>query len=469
MTPDPILQAIEHFRAGRYNESAEICVGILAGNADNPEINHLLGFIRFNQGKSDDGVALLKRAVSAPNATAEMHNNYGALLNQLGRTDEAIAALNRALALKPNYADALNNLGIAYREAKNTDAAIAAFKRAVELSPDLPHAKANLRSAYRDVVPAWHFAMMGDKRRNTAYRAAIARAVPGKRVLDIGTGAGLLAMMAARAGALTVTTCERVGLIADRARDIVALNGLATRVKVIGKSSTDLVPGRDLPERAEVLITETFASGLMGEGIFPTLEHAHQHLLTPDAAVIPAGGSVMGYLAGGDTLKGMLFADRIEDFNLTPFNDFAPPVLASSLDGVPHEALSDDLELLRFDFREKSFPMATRPHARDGHQARPLRRRRAMDQDRAGSRDQLRQPPRAQRRTQRPLDAYAAPFPETVALGGGRRGGHRCGPQPPAGEYRSGGVMVRTGADTVGLESGAQKRTRTSTPCSTST
>ena len=144
-------------------------------------------------------------------------------------------------------------------------------------------------------------------------------------------------------------------------QDIVALNGLATRVKVIGKSSTDLMPGRDLPERAEVLITETFTSGLMGEGIFPTLEHAHQHLLTPDAAVIPAVGSVMGYLAGGDTLKGMLFADRIEDFDLTPFNDFAPPVLASSLDGVPHEALSDDLELLRFDFREKSFPMAKRP------------------------------------------------------------------------------------------------------------
>ena len=203
--------------------------------------------------------------------------------------------------------------------------------------------------------------MMDDKPRNSAYRAAIARAVPGKRVLDIGTGAGLLAMIAARAGALTVTACEKVALIADRARDIVALNGLATRVKVIPKSSMDLVLGRDLPERAEVLITETFTSGLLGEGIFPTLEHAHQHLLTPDAAVIPAIGSVMGYLVGGDTLQGLLFADRIEDFNLTPFNDFAPPVLATSLDGVPHEALSDDLELLRFDFREKSFPMAKRP------------------------------------------------------------------------------------------------------------
>src|SRR6266566_5693888 len=361
MISEPILQAFQLFQNGQYDEAGEHCRMFLAGDPGHAEMNHLLGVIRFHQGRTIEALDFMKRAVSAPGATAEMHNNYGAALNKLGRNEEAVAAFNHALALKPDYADALNNLGVIYRDAKNTDAAIDAFRRAVALSPDSPQASANLRSAYRDVVPAWHFAMMDDKPRNTAYRAAIARAVPGKRVLEIGTGAGLLAMMAARAGALTVTTCERVGLIADRARDIVALNGLATRVTVIGKSSTDLVPGRDLPERAEVLITETFASGLMGEGIFPTLEHAHQHLLTPDAAVIPAAGSVMGYLAGGDALKAMLFADRIEDFNLTPFNDFAPPVLASSLDGVPHEALSDDLELLRFDFREKSFPMAKRP------------------------------------------------------------------------------------------------------------
>jgi type II protein arginine methyltransferase len=302
----------------------------------------------------------MKRAVSAPEASAEMHNNYGAALNKLGRNEEAVAAFNHALALKPDYADALNNLGVIYRDAKNTDAAIDAFRRAVALSPESPQASANLRSAYRDVVPAWHFAMMDDKRRNSAYDAALRRAVAGKRVLDIGTGAGLLAMMAARAGASAVTTCETVGVIADRAREIIARNGFAERIKVVGKPSTELTVGQDLPQRAQVLVTETFASGLIGEGVLPTLEHAHEHLLTQDAAIIPSAGMVMGYLAGGDTLKGMLFVDKIEGLDFSPFNDFAPSMLAASLDAIPHQPMSADVELLRFDFTQKSFPMGNR-------------------------------------------------------------------------------------------------------------
>ncbi len=321
MASDPILQAVDHFRAGRYGEAAAICVDLRGRDPENAEINHLLGVIRYHQGDSADAIKLLTQAVAAAGASAEMHNNFGAVLKQLGRTEEALVAFHRALELKPDYADALNNLGVLYRDAKNTDAAIAAFQKAVDLNPDQPQAKANLRSAYRDVVPAWHFAMMDDHSRNDAYEAALRRGAPGKRVLDIGTGSGLLAMMAARAGASAVTTCEAVGLIANRARLIVARNGLEGRVTVIGKPSTELVVGRDVPERAEVLVTETFASGLIGEGIVETLEHAHRHLLTPGATIIPAGGSVMGYLAGGDTLKGMLFVDRIAGFDLSPFND----------------------------------------------------------------------------------------------------------------------------------------------------
>ena len=356
MPSDPLSQAIEHFRFGRLKEAEACCRVVLGRDPEHAEANHLLGAMRFQRGMNEEALAFLKRAAASPHATAEIHNHLGSAFNRLGRKDEAAQAFERAIVIDPGYADALHNLGVIYSETQKTEQALDALRQAVALKPDLLQMNPNLRSVYQGVAPAWHFQMMDDSKRNETYEAAIRRAAPGKRVLDIGTGAGLLALMAARAGAAKVTTCESVGLMAARAREIIAQNGLADRITVIPKSSTDMVVPRDMPARAEVLVTEIFASGLITEGILPTIEHAHEHLLQPDAAIIPAAASIMGYLAGGPALQGMLFVGKIAGFDLSAFNDFAPSMLAISLDHVQHEALSDDIELMRFDLKEKRFP-----------------------------------------------------------------------------------------------------------------
>lgn len=67
-------------------------------------------------------------------------------------------------------------------------------------------------------IPKCHFRIVRDGVRNPAYDDALPRAVkPALRVLDIGAGTGLVAMMAARAGARDVVTCEMNPAIADGA------------------------------------------------------------------------------------------------------------------------------------------------------------------------------------------------------------------------------------------------------------
>jgi type II protein arginine methyltransferase len=121
-----------------------------------------------------------------------------------------------------------------------------------------------------------------------------------------------------------------------------------------------LTAGRELEQRAQLLITETFSSELLSEGILPTVEHAHRDLLTPDAVVIPRIASARAYLAGGAEVEALLFAGGSNDFDLSLFNAFAPPRFAVCLNNVAHDVLSDDFELFSFDLRAKLFGMDSR-------------------------------------------------------------------------------------------------------------
>jgi hypothetical protein len=131
-------------------------------------------------------------------------------------------------------------------------------------------------------------------------------------------------------------------------------------VKVIDKHSGQLIVGRDLPCHAQVLISEIFSSDLLGEGILPAIEHARRELLTGDAVILPRRATAKAYIAGGPAVEALLFAGRTNGFDLSPFNDFAPPIYAATLGRIDHRVLSDDFELFAFDLGSDSFPMDSR-------------------------------------------------------------------------------------------------------------
>ena len=129
-----------------------------------------------------------------------------------------------------------------------------------------------------------HRTMLADEPRVAAFARAIAATVrPGDVVLDIGTGTGILAMLAARAGARTVYAIEAT-TVAELARRVVAANGFADRIVVVEASSHDVT----LPERADVLVSELIWNGGPGEAIRATFLDAQARLLRPGARIVPA-------------------------------------------------------------------------------------------------------------------------------------------------------------------------------------
>jgi type II protein arginine methyltransferase len=230
------------------------------------------------------------------------------------------------------------------------DLAVDLCVRALDLDAKNGEIRAIAASILSHGIPHWHVGIVRDQGRNNAYETALRRAiVPGCKVLEIGTGSGLLAMMAARAGAGEVITCEWDPAIALAAQRIVALNGYADRVRVINKHSSELQVDADLNGPADLLVSEILADDLLGEGTLPSLEHAYRHLLKPNALIIPARGRVRVALADDDDWeRGRM--GTVAGFDLSPFNRLAAPSREIFTGTSLLSLRSEPSDLFTFDF-----------------------------------------------------------------------------------------------------------------------
>lgn len=130
----------------------------------------------------------------------------------------------------------------------------------------------------------FHDSMLADTQRTESFLKAIMSTVKaGDAVVDIGSGTGVLSMFAAMAGARMVYAIEREPII-HVAREIAETNGLADRITFIEASSEDV----ELPELADVVVSETIGSIGLDEGIMQLAADARRRLAKPGAAFIPS-------------------------------------------------------------------------------------------------------------------------------------------------------------------------------------
>jgi len=134
--------------------------------------------------------------------------------------------------------------------------------------------------------------MVGDSLRFSAYSEAIARAVkPGDVVVDIGTGPGVFALLAAKAGARKVYAIDTENVV-DFGRQFAAANGMTDHIEFFRGDSRQIV----LPERVNIVISDIRgALPLFGQGIL-ALNDARGRLVVENGRMIPESDQILGAL-----------------------------------------------------------------------------------------------------------------------------------------------------------------------------
>jgi SAM-dependent methyltransferase len=126
--------------------------------------------------------------------------------------------------------------------------------------------------------------MVSDRPRTDAFAAAIGEVVqPGDVVLDVGTGTGILAMFAAKAGARKVYAIDATE-IADVATDLVKANGLSNQIQIFHGRAGEL----QLEQKVDLIISEWLGHAAFAEGMLHVVLDARDHHLTTTGRMLPA-------------------------------------------------------------------------------------------------------------------------------------------------------------------------------------
>ncbi len=128
--------AVALVRSGRAVEAEEVFAGLLAENADWPELNVLLGQARAQQDDFETAEEFLLRALELEPGVAEAQGTLGDIYFRQGKLDEAEEALRAELRSHPEDTRAEYTLAAVLDRNRKPDAALEVLDHLLEAHPD---------------------------------------------------------------------------------------------------------------------------------------------------------------------------------------------------------------------------------------------------------------------------------------------------------------------------------------------
>ncbi len=181
--------------------------------------------------------------------------------------------------------------------------------------------------------------LLSHKSRIRKFRQAIERTIsPSEYVIDLGTGSGILAIIAARQGA-RVTAIDANAESLKYARAAAERNGVVENIEFIHTHFSDFKP----EEKADVVLCEMLSSVMLIEQQIPASRYAVKHILKPNGKILPQQVNLFVIPVQNEIL-----------WNRFNIEDLQFPRIPQTADMKQSIDLADLLELEKFDLTKDS-------------------------------------------------------------------------------------------------------------------
>lgn len=134
------LKATEAHQQSRLPEAEQLYRQLLQFNPYHADTLHLLGIACSQQGKHEEAIVHISKAVRLQPDVPVFHNNLGEVFARKGETVKALSCFTKALQLAPGFADAHFNLANVLKQAGRLEEAVKHYKQTIQLKPT--HSKA---------------------------------------------------------------------------------------------------------------------------------------------------------------------------------------------------------------------------------------------------------------------------------------------------------------------------------------
>ena len=124
--------------------AARLALQALTEGVEHPAVLNLAAQVRYDEGRFEEAVQLLRRAGALAPKDPHVSNTLGMCLQALGRTDSALQAYDAAVRVAPGMAAAHFNRGTMLEYLKDIKGSTSAYERAAALDPNYVEPLASL-------------------------------------------------------------------------------------------------------------------------------------------------------------------------------------------------------------------------------------------------------------------------------------------------------------------------------------